>query len=281
MFAYHFNRLRLFPTLLQDFWRYAKAMPNLHADEFPAITDQTALFLDFDGTLVELAPTPSQVQLAPDVITVLKTLERKLGGALALVSGRSLADLDSFLQPLQLASAAEHGAMRRSAVGLLSSAEPLDLHHALGAALALVRQHPALLVEQKTRSISLHYRQAPELEAQCVAAMQAALQHSTGLELIMGKYVVELKPQAVSKGTAIDAFMQEPPFKGRHCLFVGDDVTDESGFISVQATGGQAIKMGEGESAARHRCASVAQLNAWLQAASVELNQVEEHQASA
>jgi trehalose 6-phosphate phosphatase len=248
-------------------------MQNLQAPqsgELPGITEQTALFLDFDGTLVELAPTPGQVHLAAGTIDTLKALERKLGGALALVSGRSLADLDSFLKPLALASAAEHGAMRRSAVGLLSGAEPLDLQHAVNAAQTLAQKHPALLVERKTRSISLHYRQAPELEAECVAAMQAAMQRSTGLELIMGKFVVELKPHAVSKGTAIDAFMQETPFKGRHSIFVGDDVTDESGFVAVQAMGGQAIKMGEGETAARYRCANVAQLMAWLQAAAVQ-----------
>lgn len=257
------------------------AMPDFVENTLPAITPQTALFLDFDGTLVELAARPSLVHMPNQTIAVLRALESKLGGALALVSGRSLTDLDGFLHPLRLAAAGEHGAVRRSAAGKVAGVAHSELHHALAAAQAMVRQHPTLLLEQKTRCVSLHYRQAPELEASCLAAMQAAAQRSTGLELVMGKYVVELKPLTASKGAAIGDFMQEAPFKGRHSIFAGDDLTDESGFQAVQALGGQAIKVGSGPTTAHHRCATVTQLTAWLQAAAAQPNFSSQHGVSA
>ena len=242
-------------------------MPYSKADALPTITHQTALFLDFDGTLVELAATPSLVQVPADAIASLCALQLKLQGALALVSGRSLRILDAFVHPLRLAAAGEHGCERRTADGLVSLATPIDFGGAVHAAQALVMQHPALLLEHKTSGISLHYRQAPELESICIAALQAAIQHTNGLEVVHGKCVAEVKPQATNKGTAIADFMQEAPFAGRQCIFAGDDTTDESGFAAVQSMGGQAIKVGSGPTAAHYRCASVADLASWLRAA--------------
>lgn len=233
----------------------------------PSLTADSALFLDFDGTLVELAAQPEAVVIPASLAGTLADLYVHLGGALALVSGRRLIDLDTFLAPLQLPCAVEHGAQRRSAEGLVISAPSADMRHALLAAEGLLAEHPALKLEQKNLALSLHYRQAPELEALCLRVMQTALQRSSGLELIQGKCVIDLKPKGVSKGTAIAAFMAEAPFSGRTPIFAGDDVTDESGFAQVQHMGGHAVKVGDGPTIARHRCADVQLLSAWLESA--------------
>jgi trehalose 6-phosphate phosphatase len=232
----------------------------------PAIApSSTALFLDFDGTLADLAPQPEAVQVADDLVPVLRLLFSHLGGALAIVSGRRLCDLDEFLRPLELPSAAEHGAQRRLADGQLVSIPPPDLQHAIKAASALTMQHPRLRVEIKNAAVALHYRHAPELEELCLQVMTEAVTASSGVELLHGKYVFEIKPAGVSKGTAIATFMLQAPFAGRVPLFAGDDVTDEAGFSAVQALGGFGIKVGEGKTVAQYRCPSPAALRQWLQ----------------
>lgn len=240
---------------------------NPPTDTLPPLTAQTALFLDFDGTLVELAAQPDAVVIPPLLISTLAGLYHQLGGALALVSGRSLLDLDAFVAPLQLPAACEHGAQRRSAEGLLISAPAIDLGLALQAAENLVQHYPALRLERKQLALSLHYRHAPELESLCLHTMRQAVECSVGLELMQGKCVIDVKPAGVSKGTAIAAFMAEAPFAGRIPIFAGDDVTDEDGFAQVQDLGGHAVKVGAGPSCAAHRCASVSELARWLQAA--------------
>ncbi len=224
-----------------------------------------ALFLDFDGTLVELAGRPEAIIIPPALIGTLAALYRRLGGALALISGRRLPDLDRFLSPLQLPAAAEHGAQRRSAEGLLMSAPAPDLDAVLQAAEALVRDYPALQLERKTMALSLHYRQALQLESLCLQAMRQALVHRPDLELLQGKGVIDVKLAGVSKGTAIIGFMAEAPFAGRVPVFAGDDVTDEAGFVQVQRLGGHTIKVGAGPTLAQYRCASVAELADWLE----------------
>jgi trehalose 6-phosphate phosphatase len=232
----------------------------------PAIfTRGSALFLDFDGTLADLAPQPEAVRVVDGLVPLLRLLSGQVNGALAIVSGRRLSDLDAFLQPLQLPSAAEHGAQRRLADGQLVGITPPDLQHAVKAASALATQHPRLRVEVKTAAVALHYRHAPELEALCLRVMTEAVTASTGVELLCGKFVFEIKPAGVSKGKAIATFMLHAPFAGRVPLFAGDDVTDEAGFSAVQALGGFGVKVGEGESAAQYRCASPAALRQWLQ----------------
>ena len=240
---------------------------SIYAEKLPCVTPETALFLDFDGTLVALADQPELVQIPPDLTATLAALSNRLHGALALVSGRQLSDLDGFLTPLQLPAAGEHGAQRRRADGQCLSAPAADMQQVLQAAQDLLKRHSGLKLEQKSRALSLHYRQAPELESLCLQAMRAAVERSSGLTLMQGKCVIDIKPSGVSKGTAIAAFMAEAPFAGREPLFAGDDVTDEAGFEEVQRLGGQAIKVGRGPSAAHHRCASVSELSRWLQAA--------------
>jgi trehalose 6-phosphate phosphatase len=231
----------------------------------PAISPHsTALFLDFDGTLADLAPQPEAVRVVDGLVPLLQMLSSHLAGALAIVSGRRLIDLDGFLQPLKLPSAAEHGAQRRLSDGQLISMPPPDLQHAVKAAGTLISQHAGLRVEVKNAAVALHYRHVPELETLCQQVMTEAVAASTGVELLSGKFVFEIKPAGVSKGTAIAAFMLQAPFAGRVPLFAGDDVTDEAGFSAVQALGGFGIKVGEGDTVAHYRCPSPAALRQWL-----------------
>ena len=236
----------------------------MHPETLPRITPETALFLDFDGTLVALASQPELVEVPAELTSTLAALYRQLNGALALVSGRQLLDLDNFLAPLLLPAAGEHGAQRRTSDGLLISAPPVDLQHILQAAEGLLMLHPGLKLERKNLALSLHYRHAPELENLCLQVMREAVERSPGVELMQGKCVIDLKPAGFSKGTAIASFMSEAPFAGRIPLFAGDDVTDEAGFEQVQRMGGSTIKVGPGPTLAQHRCTSVPQMAEWL-----------------
>jgi trehalose 6-phosphate phosphatase len=228
------------------------------------LSRQSALFLDFDGTLAELAPRPDAVVVPGELLTLLQLLSDQLNGALALVTGRAQEDIEPLLYPLQLPSAFEHGAVRRNAQNVLSMGETPDLDKVFSAAQALAARHTGLLVERKRTSVALHFRLAPALEAECTDTMRAAMEHEAGLQLLRGKAVVEVKSAHVSKGLAIEAFMAEPPFAGRQPVFAGDDVTDEPGFEVVQRLGGAGIKVGQGESAARYRLPEPQALRQWL-----------------
>jgi trehalose 6-phosphate phosphatase len=226
-----------------------------------------ALFLDFDGTLVDIAPQPEAVVVPPALIRTLTALHQYLGGALALISGRPIEQIDQFLHPMKLPVAGVHGLERRNAQGeiTLLPAFPLDLVEQ--AAEQLAKEHSGLLVETKRGSVALHYRQAPQLEATCVGVMKHAVEQSPGLTLLRGKMVVEAKPGGASKGAAIEAFMAEPPFASRTPVFVGDDITDEVGFATVQRLRGLGVKVGEGASVAWQRIASPETFRQQLQSA--------------
>jgi trehalose 6-phosphate phosphatase len=227
----------------------------------------SALFLDFDGTMVDIAPQPQAVQVPQPLIAALRHLHKDLGGAVAVISGRPIEQIDSFLHPLRLPVAGVHGAERRGADGqlVLLRAHPLDLvEHA---ARALAARHPGLLVENKRGSLALHYRQAPELEDEVLRAMQETVDASPGVTLLRGKMVAEAKPGGASKGRAIEDFLREPPFAGRTPVFIGDDITDEAGFSTVQRLGGLGIKVGEGSTVAWRRLPDPAALRRELEAA--------------
>jgi trehalose 6-phosphate phosphatase len=226
-----------------------------------------ALFLDFDGTLVDIAPQPDAVIVPSGLIGTLTTLNKYLGGALALISGRPIDQIDAYLDPLRLPAAGVHGAERRGADGSMTLLSTHPLQVVEDAALSLAARYPQLRVENKRGSIALHYRQAPELEQECLQAMQAAVEESPGLTLLRGKMVFEAKPGGASKGHAIEAFMQEPPFAGRSPVFVGDDFTDEVGFATVQRLQGLGVKVGEGASVAWQRLPSPSAFRYQLQAA--------------
>lgn len=226
-----------------------------------------ALFLDFDGTLVDIAPQPDAVIVPSGLVGTLTALNQYLGGALALISGRPIDQIDAFLSPLRLPAAGVHGAERRGADGEITLLSTHPLQRVEDAAFSLAARHPPLRVENKRGSVALHYRQAPELEQECLRAMQAAVEESPGLTLLHGKMVFEAKPGGASKGHAIEAFMQEPPFAGRSPVFVGDDFTDEVGFATVQRLKGLGVKVGEGASVAWQRLDSPAMFRYQLQAA--------------
>lgn len=230
----------------------------------PSVTRDTALFLDFDGTLADLAPRPDLVRVAQGLVPCLASLHEMLDGALAIISGRRLVDLDRFLHPLILPAAGEHGAEQRYGDGRISRAAHPDLAAVLMRAETLARAHAGLQVEPKSASVALHYRHAPELEPLCREELGLAIAQTPGLELMQGKCVLEVKTDHVNKGLAIQAFMRSAPFAGRTPLFAGDDVTDEAGFAMTQALGGVGLKVGEGPSVASHRCDSPQALRSWL-----------------
>jgi trehalose 6-phosphate phosphatase len=229
------------------------------------LADRSALFLDFDGTLADLARQPDAVQVHPTLVALLNSLHQRLDGALALVTGRAREDLEPMLaSPWPWPAAFEHGAVRLSVHGGLTGPRPDGLARAIAAAERLVAQHSGLLLEHKQTSMALHFRLAPTLEALCVDTLAQAVAHDPALQLLRGKAVVEVKSSRVSKGLAIEAFMQEAPFAGRVPVFAGDDVTDEAGFDVVQRLGGEGIKVGDGPTHARHRCPDPDALRAWL-----------------
>lgn len=227
-----------------------------------------ALFLDVDGTLLEIAATPEAVQVSASLLQLLKDLEQRLGGALALVSGRSIHNLDELFAPLRLCASGIHGCERRNAHGELTrpAFDAHALNHARAELRALVAAHPGLLFEDKGFAVAVHYRLAPELAAQVLTAMQKTCEAlGERFELQAGKRVFEIRPAGWSKGTAITEFMREAPFAGRTPVFAGDDLTDEHGFEVVNELGGLSIRVGGPvQTRARLRIGSVSEMHAWL-----------------
>lgn len=241
--------------------------PGLPLSDPAAVLDGgSALFLDFDGTLVDLAPEPDAVVVPPGLVDTLAAVRARLGGALAVVSGRAVAAIDTFLHPLDLPVAGVHGSERRDAAGRMTLLPTPRLDDVERAAAALVNAHMGLALEAKRGALALHYRQAPALEPLCRQAMQAAVDASPGLTLLAGKMVFEAKSVSASKGLAIEAFLREPPFAGRRPVFFGDDATDEAGFTTVQHLGGIGVKVGAGDTGACRRIAGPAALRAALAA---------------
>ena len=229
-----------------------------------------AFFFDLDGTLAPLAATPDAARLPRDTARVLAGLFERTHGAVAVVSGRSIDDIDGLLAPLRVPAAGLHGAEIRHADGNLARAEghaaDTECIAAMAAPLqALVAQHPGLLLENKGCALALHYRGAPELAGVARDTMRALADlHADRFALQPGKLVFELRPRHVSKGRAIITLLTEAPFAGRTPLFAGDDLTDEAGFADVNALGGITIKIGDGQTCAHHRLPSPEALTAWL-----------------
>lgn len=226
-----------------------------------------ALFLDIDGTLLEFAAHPAAVMVDQDLAHLLRGLYDETAGAVALISGRTMADADSLFAPLKLCVAGQHGAERRDfAGGLHLHALPLDgLRRAAERLRPLVCVHAGLVLEEKGMNLALHFRGAPLLEAELVPLLEQLVSElGQDFELQAGKMVLEIKPTGKDKGTAIEAFMQEHPFRGRVPIFIGDDLTDEYGFALVNRLGGHSIKVGPGASAAQWRLADASAVRGWL-----------------
>ncbi|WP_248320229.1 trehalose-phosphatase [Caballeronia sp. Sq4a] len=229
---------------------------------------ETAFFFDFDGTLVELASTPDGIFVPRSVPDILAALRRATNNAVAVVSGRGIDNIDSFLQIPDLPIAGMHGAERRDANGDVqrigfNDERLLRMEHVLE---CVVSANPGMLLEIKGAALALHYRNAPDREPAARAATERLVnEYADAYVLQPGKMVYEIKPKDVDKGRALRAFMAEPPFTGRKPVFIGDDLTDEKGFAVVNEFDGLSIKVGPGETVARSRIESVELLLDWLQ----------------
>ncbi len=269
--------------------------------EWPA---RPALFLDLDGTLLELAEEPDGVELSERLRKLLPRLPEATGGAVAFVSGRPIREIDRLLAPHRFALAGVHGNERRS--NGLADALPADstatdstatdspatdspakdvlpkdappperpptidpgaLDGVRRAMDAFQAANPGVIVEDKQIGVALHYRKRGDLEGailELAARLEASL--PPGYELLRGTMVVEIKPAAMNKGAAVRAFMREPPFVERTPVFVGDDITDEAAFEAVNSLGGVAVKVRSGASAAPWRLPNVDAVLGWLEA---------------
>jgi trehalose 6-phosphate phosphatase len=212
----------------------------------PSWCDDWALFLDVDGTILEIAATPEAVQVPARAVAAIAAASERLAGAVALVSGRSITDLDRLFAPLRLPIAGAHGAQRRTAAGLVHAQRYAALFAPARELLGLwAAEHRDALLEDKQDSLALHYRNAPYLEPAARRAVTAALAAAgSAFHLQEGKKVLEIKARDTSKGRAIEEFMAEPPFIGRRPVFLGDDLTDEAGFEAVNRLGGHSIAVG-------------------------------------
>jgi trehalose 6-phosphate phosphatase len=227
---------------------------------------EAAILLDIDGTILDLAATPGDVSVPPSLCMILQRLRERTSGALALVSGRPLADIDRIFSPLRFVAIGGHGAEIR----IVPDAEPQragpfdDGVKRRFAAIAFA--HPGILVEDKGYSLALHYRMAPECEKfvrESAAAIRAELADRP-IELLPGKLMLEIKQTGVSKATSVRQLMTHQPFSTRRPIFIGDDVTDEDVFSIMPEFDGIAIAVGERYSAMAHHLDRPADVRCWL-----------------
>lgn len=223
-----------------------------------------AYFFDLDGTLVDLVDPPAVVRVDPALRELLEALRRAAGGAVALITGRALDDLDMLFSGHAFPAAGQHGLERRAADGRITRHPPppgLDAAREM-----LMRTGDSRIeVEDKGLTIALHYRLAPQLGGYAGRlARAAAAAAGPQYAVLPGKRIVEIKPAGRDKGVAVREFMGEPPFLGRTPLFLGDDVTDEHGFETVNEAGGVSIKVGAGDTVARWHLRDVRAVRAWL-----------------
>ncbi|MFA1732018.1 trehalose-phosphatase [Xanthomonas campestris] len=235
----------------------------------PLLDDACALFLDVDGTLIDFADRPEAVRLLPEVRAAIERLSDRFNGAVALVSGRPLSQLDALFAPLLLPAAGLHGHELRSDIAA-RAAMPQDtsewLHGLHQRAAALTHQHPGVLVEDKGVSVALHWRAQPLAGPDVLAFAQQEIAQLSGYRLQPGDHVVEFVPEGSNKGLAVEQLMQQPAFAGRTPVFVGDDLTDEFGFQAANRLGGWSVLVGDrAQTDARFRVPGTAAVHAWLQ----------------
>ena len=230
-----------------------------------------ALFLDFDGSIVDIAPTPESVDVPENLPPLLAALREALGNAVAIVTGRPIAQIDGFLGAAVPAVAGLHGVERRAADGAIvrPALSPHCLRDVRAALREFAARHRGVFVEDKKFAVALHCRLNPSLTEACRDAVNAALAGETeDWQVVEGKFAFDVKPRAFTKGTAIEAFMREAPFRGRTPVFCGDDVTDEDGFATVNARDGVSVRVGRAGKGPATRAAArvdtVGELLDWL-----------------
>lgn len=208
-----------------------------------------ALFLDIDGTLVPIAPTPAEVRPSPDLPRLLSRAAAELGDALAIVSGREVTSIDQVTRGVVPYAAGSHGAEFRLGLGqpVLRPGPQPDIAGLESAVIECMGDWEGILIEPKRAGLAVHYRKAPELGNRVREELEAMLARRAqpDLALLQGDHVVEVRSPAHNKGEAVRRIMAETPFRGRRPIFIGDDVTDEDGFLVVQELGGTAIIVGD------------------------------------
>lgn len=245
-----------------------------HSATLPSLSGGLyAFFFDVDGTLAAIQSRPESVFIPDNVIDQLQQLSSLCNGALALVSGRPIAQLDALSAPLKAPAAGVHGAERRDSQGEFHQITlPVEVEQTLREELQhAMAQWPGTQLECKGMAFALHYRQAMQHEQDVMRLAEQSVKRFPGLALQPGKCVVEIKPQGIDKGAAIRDFMQKPPFTGRIPVFIGDDLTDEKGFLTVNAMQGISVKVGEGASQARYRLDDVDAVYGWLERSLLQL----------
>jgi trehalose 6-phosphate phosphatase len=221
--------------------------PEISTVRAPAPDSRWALFLDIDGTLLDIAPSPEQVHVPKTLVHTLAQASAWLGGALAIVSGRPFAQIDKLFAPLHLPGGAGHGASLRMPDGNMESASatlavPADwrtlLHNA-------AKQWPGIVVEDKPHCVAVHYRSAPEHEKDVKDLVtRLAAKDAKSFEVLPARMAFEIRNRALTKAVAVRSLMTHAPFKGRVPVFVGDDVTDHDGFQAVEEKGGIPLDVG-------------------------------------
>jgi trehalose 6-phosphate phosphatase len=222
---------------------------DMELSEISLVPDlrKCAILLDIDGTILDLAPSPQQVWVPPDLRRTLALLDRLTDGAVALVSGRPLNDIDLIFAPLELAAIGGHGAEMRIAVGATPIARVAPLDAALRRKLASMTElGQGILAEDKGYSLALHYRLAPEKGGELREAIESICNGAkeNTVEILPGKFVIEIKAAGVSKASAVSDLMTYPPFVGRNPIFIGDDVTDVPVFGTITKFGGLGFSVG-------------------------------------
>jgi trehalose 6-phosphate phosphatase len=240
-------------------------MASAEAERASSVAN-SALFLDFDGTLVEIAPTPDAVMVDPGLPELLSRLRDRLEGALAIVTGRPVAGIDHFLPGLGLDACGMHGLERRVAGRVVFPDDLADLSPRIARLRARLANHPGLIIEDKRIGVAVHWRTAPEGEQDARAAIDdLARELGSAYKIQDGKAVREIVPARAGKGEGIRALMRSAPYAGRRPIFVGDDKTDEHGFAAVNELDGVTVKIGPGDTLARHRLSSSAELRKLLE----------------
>jgi trehalose 6-phosphate phosphatase len=246
----------------------ARGKPPFIAGSLPSLRDLDSycIFLDFDGTLVEIADRPDDVRVDAATLRLIEGLRDRVGRALALVSGRDIHVVDRLLYPLVLPVAGVHGLQRRDASGRLHS-PVIDqgVVEAIAAEVeAAFHSEPGVVIERKTGAVAIHFRLRPDFRKKCLALARKILRARPGLDMIEGKMVFEIRLHGDDKGAVIATFLEERPFRGRRPIFVGDDATDEPGFVAVNARDGVSIKIGDDPTAATYRAAHIGEFLTWL-----------------
>lgn len=237
----------------------------------PAITANTALFLDIDGTLLDLARTPDRVKVPRELSRALEKLSDHLSGALAFVSGRSLESIDRLFAPFRPAAIGTHGGEIRGADGAIARSQPLP-EKVAEIFTGLAENIPGLLLEDKRSALALHYRLAPEAHPVMLSAMEkhARLLENENVHILHGKAVIEARRQGVDKGTAVAILARQKPFSGRAVLFGGDDTTDLDVFRILPQLGGEGFSVGQHFPGADYIFDSPLAVRRWLTEAAAE-----------